>query len=255
MKKVIHLSDLHLGFPKLEARCDQIFRAINHLKQPANNYVIVITGDLVDSAFTIDDYEKAVVRIDGLRSAGFEVLVCPGNHDYGSGSYAKKKMVPLFKKAFFGDTSIIYPKLDIIDTCAFIGLDTMAEELDGLDGIGANGEIGKKQLQRLDNILGSAAVQAAARRVVYFHHHPIDGRILHGLKDSDGLRKAVAGRVDALLYGHNHEGKIHNGHWQISRCYDAGTTTSKEGKAHPDRIIDFDRDPRFDYDADFSWTP
>jgi hypothetical protein len=33
--------------------------------------------------------------------------------------------------------------------------------------------------------------------------------------------------IDAILYGHNHAGKVHNGHWKIPRCYDAGTATMK----------------------------
>ena len=75
MKKIIHLSDLHVGHED----CDEKFRAIidniTFLKQPAENYIVVITGDIVDNAnkkeyideaphfLRIDDFEDSAVKI------------------------------------------------------------------------------------------------------------------------------------------------------------------------------------------------
>jgi hypothetical protein len=47
------------------------------------------------------------------------------------------------------------------------------------------------------------------------------------LKDSYILKEVIAEKVDALLYGHNHQGKARNGGWSIGRCYDAGSATKK----------------------------
>lgn len=256
MKKIIHLSDLHVGFPNMSERLGRVVRDIVFLKEPSHDYVIVVTGDLVESAFNSESYVEVKAHLDVLTTAGFTVLTVPGNHDYGNGSLAQKKYVDEFKKTFFEKTTVAYPKLDIVDDTAFIGLDSMAEEVHWYDCLWANGELGPEQLGRLSKVLASDEVSACNRVVVYLHHHPFDpnGK-LHELKDSDALRKAITRpqgkRVDALLYGHNHEGKIRNGKWGISRCYDAGSSTHKLGSVGPLRVIDFRRDPREDYDGGF----
>ena len=145
-----------------------------------------------------------------LKEAGFEdILVIPGNHDYGTGSRGNKKYVHLFKQSFFNENRD-YPLVDIIDRVAFIGLDSMAEELHWYDRLWAQGELGKKQLNRLSSIFTSDDVVTCKKRVIYLHHHPFDQRPLHQLKDTnkrhDVLMNAVNGgiSIDAILYGHNH---------------------------------------------------
>lgn len=252
MKKIIHLSDLHIGFSDCSDRFSRIVRDINFLKEPASNYVVVVTGDLVDSAFDGKNYGEAKALLDCLR--GFDVLVVPGNHDYGSGSLGLPRFVKEFKKTFFGASKQVYPKLDIIEGVAFLGLDSMAEEVHWYDSLWANGELGKAQLTRLRTALMSSDVRACEKVVVYLHHHPFDPAPFHELKDAAALGEVLQGcakRVDALLYGHNHQGKIRNGKWGIPRCYDAGSSTRKLGSSGFHRIIDLSRDARFDYDANF----
>ena len=58
-------------------------------------------------------------------------------------------------------------------------------------------------------------------------------------------------KISALLFGHNHDGRVWSGRWGISRVYDGGTSTGKGGKPNPHRVIDLSRDPAFDYDAQF----
>ena len=73
--------------------------------------------------------------IDLLKKNGFTVLVIPGNHDYGTGSLGDKKFVEPFKEKFYNSRGITYPKLDIIDEIAFMGLDSTAGELHWHDRI------------------------------------------------------------------------------------------------------------------------
>jgi 3',5'-cyclic AMP phosphodiesterase CpdA len=221
--------------------------------RPAAEYVIVITGDLVEDANVSGVYDQARARIDRLRQAGFAVLVIPGNHDYGTGDLGSKEFVERFKQAFFGDASVTYPKLDVIGDIAFIGLDSMAEELHWYNRLFANGQLGEAQMERLDACLSDPAVEACSHRVVCLHHHPFDPKLLHELKDSAALGEVLAGHgnVDALLYGHNHEGWKRPGQWGIGRCYDAGSATRKDGKPGYHRVIDLGGDPRLDYDGDF----
>jgi 3',5'-cyclic AMP phosphodiesterase CpdA len=253
MKKIIHLSDLHIGYEDLGERFHCIMENIIFTKEPANEYVVVVTGDVVENATRSASYQEAKMCVEKLEEAGFTVLAVPGNHDYGTGNLGSKKYVALFKETFFEKPNVKYPKLDIIEGTAFLGLDSMAEELNWYDRLFANGELGDKQLRRLDNMLNRKAVRDCEYRVVYLHHHPFDPWPFHELKDSEELGEILKSHanIDALLYGHNHAGKKRNGKWGIPRCYDAGTTTRKEGGTGEHRVIDLSRDARFDYDGDF----
>ena len=252
MKKIIHLSDTHVGYGDLSTRFGDIVTRMIFHKTPAENYVVVVTGDIVEDATREGSYEEASAHLDRLKKAGFHVLVAPGNHDYGPGYLGHPKYVKRFKKVFHGKTKISYPKLDLIDNIAFLGLDSMAEELNWYDRLFAEGELGEKQLKRLADLLAGEPVKKSEYTVVYLHHHPFHPRPFHQLKDSKELQAALAGhKIDALLFGHNHDGRVWNGGWGIKRVYDGGTSTSKNGKPDPHRVMDLSKDPAFDYDAQF----
>ena len=239
MRKIIHLSDTHVGYRDLAAKLGDIVTELISQRTPAEDYVVVVTGDSVDDATREGSYEEARVHYVWLKAAGFDVLVVPGNHDYGGGSLGYPEYVGKFKEHFYGKADVSYPKLDIIDNIAFIGLDSMAEELNWYDRLFAEGELGKEQLKRLGGILGSGAVRKSEYVVVYLHHHPFHPLPLHQLKDSEALREVLeAYSVDALLFGHNHEGRALNGTWGIKRVYDGGTSTGKDRSACPIRVID-----------------
>jgi len=252
MKKIIHLSDLHVGFSHCQSHLNKVVSRIIFLKEPASDYLVIITGDFVEDATQDGLYQTALVEVNRLRDAGFQILICPGNHDYGTGSNGHKELVSKFKSTFLGSPDVAFPKLDIIGTTAFIGLDTMAEELHWYDHLFAEGELGDAQLNTLKALLASPEVKACEHRVVYMHHHPIDQRPFHGLKDRDKLEKILTGKIDCLLYGHNHDGLPAIGKWSIPRCYDAGSTTRKNypdpNKHSPIRVMDLTRDASLDYE-------
>jgi 3',5'-cyclic AMP phosphodiesterase CpdA len=259
MKKIIHMSDLHVGY---KDNAKRFYEVIERIKLKGGNfageYVIVITGDLVDNANFGEGYDDVKVGLKSLKVAGFKhILLVPGNHDYGTGNRGDKKFVKLFQQAFYEDGQE-FPRKDIIEDVAFIGLDSMAEELHWHDEIWAEGEVGRQQLGALKVLLEDDAVTSCKKRVIYLHHHPFDFRPLHQLKDSSKLKEVLIGAIkggvsiDAIFYGHNHEGKEHNGKWGIPRCYDAGTATLKPRPKYVDwlpwfktrssvRIIDFQK--------------
>lgn len=234
LKRIIHLSDLHIGYKGLGERFRHVASELASLKDDKlDEYVIVITGDLVDDATKSEQYLEAKASIDFLKGLGFKhVLVVPGNHDYGTGNKADECFVDLFKKTFFDDTSISYPKVDIIGGIAFFGLDSMAEEIWGTDRHFSQGELGKgkpgfpRQLDRLKDELEKDEVKKL-KKVVYLHHHPFDAFPLHELKDAMALKQIIAKKVDALLYGHNHRGRAGIGKWGIPLAFESGTTTGK----------------------------
>jgi hypothetical protein len=73
----------------------------------------------------------------------------------------------------------------------------------------------------------------------------------------DSMKKNIS--IDAILYGHNHEGKSNNGTWGIPRCYDAGSITKKARSklkrdlpwfgqvSNATRLIDLDKPSDTDY--------
>jgi 3',5'-cyclic AMP phosphodiesterase CpdA len=256
MKKIIHLSDIHVGHEDCGERFRTIIDNITLLKQPAENYIILITGDIVDNANFAEFTDEAIDAIRQLEQNGYKVLLVPGNHDYGTGAWGNNKFVHIFKEKFFGDTKINYPKLDVVEEIAFIGLDSTAEELHWYDTIFSEGELGKSQLQRLKKMLELAKI-SGLKKVIYFHHHPFDFKFGMQLKDREKLKKIISNKVDMLLFGHYHShessaGKIFHGMWGINRCYNAGSSTHKNGNTGYHRVIDLSNsDPRMDYDGCF----
>jgi 3',5'-cyclic AMP phosphodiesterase CpdA len=228
------MSDLHLGHPGTLERFRRMTRGLSNNPQlEPEKTVVVITGDLVNKVSDRKDLKAVKDELKILTKAGYKrILVVPGNHDYGSGSLGNKLYVSIFKEVFYGKERT-YPILDIVDDTAFIGLDTMAEELNWYDRLWAEGEIGTSQLERLRSLLQLDEVRQCGRRVIYLHHHPFDWQPLHQLKDSVQLGEILelsngeGTSIDAILYGHQHRGRSSNGHWGIKRCYDAGTATLK----------------------------
>jgi 3',5'-cyclic AMP phosphodiesterase CpdA len=249
--KILHLSDLHVGFEDCGRRWRHLAAALAGARERLGNPAVVVTGDLVERATEEALLHEAKAGLDVLRDAGFPVLLAPGNHDYGSALRASRECREAFREVFY-DGEVAFPKVDLLGEAAFLGLESMAEELHWYDALWANGELGKGQLRRLRRALERPDVRSARHRVVYLHHHPFDPMgPLHELKDALGLAKVLKdhGPVDALLFGHNHAGGAYPGTWGIPRCYDAGTSTRKEGEAGPLRLMDLERDPSFDEDV------
>jgi len=283
--KIIHFSDIHIGNKDKEysdkySLCDDRFAVIidnlqakfkefNKLKK--NDCVIVITGDLVNQAGDIDNdgqyqnYKTIKGKLTELNSSGFKnILIVPGNHDYYKPYMrAKKIFIEIFKDNFWGFTQTPaltddYPKLNIINKVAFIGLDSMSDEKGLIKGWGACGKLGQLQRGRLvDLLVNNDEVKKCKYRVVYLHHNPFDSNYWHVLEDAKEFRelltnynRAYAGKkINLLLFGHTHNAQKYDGNCAISRCYEAGTTTRKLRMPGIHRLIDIEN-PNKDIDLD-----
>lgn len=255
MKKIIHLSDLHIGYEECGAKFRTIISGIFRHMQPVEDYIIVITGDLINNANNEEEWTEAVNAIDTLKEMGYTVLPIPGNHCYGNGTWGDKKFVKKFKSSFYGNINITYPKIDIYDGILFIGLDSTADELHWYDRMFAEGELGATQLRKLKKVINKPEY-SHLKKVVYLHHHPFDFKIGLQLKDREKLKPILENKIDVLLYGHMHDdsdtaGKNYNGTWGIPRAYNAGSSTHKNGDCGIHRVIDLNSEPSKDYDAKF----
>lgn len=54
MKQIIHFSDLHIGYGDCGPHFREAVRWLTFLREPGSDYVVVITGDLVDDATQFD---------------------------------------------------------------------------------------------------------------------------------------------------------------------------------------------------------
>lgn len=100
MKRIIHLSDTHIGHKDLSTTMGDMVTRIIYTKENAADYVVLITGDIVEDATRAGSYEEASAHLNRLTDAGFTILPVPGNHDLGTGIIGSHKYIDLFKKQF-----------------------------------------------------------------------------------------------------------------------------------------------------------
>jgi 3',5'-cyclic AMP phosphodiesterase CpdA len=178
----------------------------------------------VDKGASKDDLVAGLKLLAELRGNGFTVLLCPGNHDYGTGYMASAKTAENFRKIYLPEVS--FPRLDIIGNVAFIGLDSTIGELEWYNRFFAEGKLGREQRMALEKIMADPAIQDKIK-VVYLHHHPIHFIPFMQLKDRERLRKIIGGKVDVLLFGHLHFGGTYHNTWGIKVVIDGGSSTGK----------------------------
>lgn len=207
--KIIHLSDLHIGKSDNFAKSSRIADWILDNKETHQSKVVIISGDLVDDGQSWQ-FEQAREIINRLRENGITVLAAPGNHDYGPNGYRESSTSQQdFRDLISGVND--YPVVFIIEGQAIVLLDTMAEEIQNVELWGAQGYLGKSQLQKLDQLLDELSDNPAVENIVLtMHHHPFDYLFYHGLRDEADLKGVIARRRDApprvnvLLFGHKH---------------------------------------------------
>ncbi len=276
--KIIHLSDTHIG----HGDCALQFRKIVDdltLWRPCNpgQHLIIHTGDLVDRASDSASLALADQLLSELRGFGYRILLCPGNHDYGDSLSLSAGLAMQFRSRFreflFPDQGqakdageACFPTLHSVGNCAFIGLDSNWGELNWYDRLFAEGEFGKEQLARLDDML-DRQLASGNRVVVYFHHHPYPygfmvnpglgesaaigqwimrlTRSFRRLKDAYSFNQIVRDRAQLLLFGHMHFGldcRAESGKYGIPLAFDGSSSTGKDmvGKMLRYRIIDLD---------------
>jgi 3',5'-cyclic AMP phosphodiesterase CpdA len=240
--KILHITDIHDGHPKN----DGLFvRALDELETYSrllgnDRAILVVTGDIID----YPQGKRLQRAADLLRRfqerTDVPVVVVPGNHDMEENrirpGFMKtpggwKAQKESFAKAFewtvrpAGSATLetVHPPMTTVSGVYYrvdravdvdgrilhlVGLDTVAE-----DAFFAEGRLGEVQISRLRQDLSILAGSGPeSRTILHMHHSPVDTSFAMSLSDaaplSDAIRESGA-RVDALLFGHTHNGRVY----------------------------------------------
>lgn len=260
MRCVIHLSDLHIraeGSSEVEHLRTVVSTICARYSDAAPTTAVLITGDVTNDGLP-SQFDLAKALLTPLYRAGFQVGVIPGNHDYGTmGIHAEKRRFEYFKQVFLGNEAVTYPHLQQFGDHILIGLNSMEDETHFFDGLFADGELGARQRAELGHLLNRFSDRPLRRKLIlHLHHHPFyyaDEGIVHmgcewvghRLKDGAALMDEIKGKVDVLLFGHEHR-HLDFSFTRLSKEFNipiilsAGKSTkvSKEYKVREDGTID-----------------
>ncbi|HET6147584.1 MAG TPA: metallophosphoesterase [Polyangia bacterium] len=190
---------------------------------------LALTGDLSNISLA-GEWRAALLWIERHGGAPDAVTVIPGNHDAyvaevvrtGAferifGSYQSRDLdidgVGDPSAVASGDPRAAYPFVRLRGPLALIGVNSCVATGD----LGAWGEVGAGQLQRLESVLARAEV-ASRVRVVLVHHPPVlhKGGEHRNLRDRAALTAVLArAGADLVLHGHDHrdESAVLDGPW------------------------------------------
>jgi len=253
--KILQLSDLHVGKSKSESKnLKQIVKKIGE-SYSDTELTILLTGDIVDDGQRKQYKEAKNILKPLLDNPNFNVWPVPGNHDYGwNGIHAERQRFEYFKNTLYGIENVAYPHVKSDSSGnVFIGLNSMKAETGFWDGLLADGELGSRQIHNTSGILNSVDELSASERkkkkvVVHLHHHPFlypDENVIeegieytgHWLKDGEALMGVLAGRIDVLLFGHEHR-HLNFAKTELSERYripwilSCGKSTEKKGEEY-----------------------
>ncbi len=257
-KKIVHLTDLHLG--KDDVNFQKTIDVLRKNCRPSTDYIILITGDIIDkppkNPSTDDEniYGSALSKLRKLRDGdngedNYELFIVPGNHDYGTALKGiHPSSVSSFRekfKEFFPEGITRFPQKKVIGDIALIALDSMEGEF--VSPKFADGKIGEAQLNSMEERIDE--VEEGVHKVLFLHHHPVESAGWGGmpgfqLNDADELKRSLEKHpVDVLLHGHRHKySKNKSDKWDspsIPRIYDGGSSTGVDMKGDfKIRIID-----------------
>ncbi len=255
--KLIHLSDTHIGTGGNAERLDRVLDdLIRNPPDVPSRCAVLHTGDLIDAALP-ENREAGKRKLDRLRDAGFRVILCPGNHDYGDFIAVTNEAASAFQREFasyiFHDEQPAFPVLHRLDDGhVLIGLDSNEAELSFLQSLFAEGHLGPRQLEKLNRLLDHDDL-TGKKVVLALHHHPFyhgysvmpdvgDGHLFKHLKarftrpfrrrkDAYSLCQVARDRVQLVLFGHMHEGldcTAESRKYGISLGLDGSSTTDTD---------------------------
>ena len=223
MLSFIHLSDLHIRKKIRKSENQNLKKIIAYInnRHGSDNEkpIILITGDIVHNGCK-KEYENAVEMLSEFRNANFELLVCPGNHDYGlRGNFytenAQARYLTHIHGTLLGNDKARNELIEIEELfpvvtpyhdskVVFFGLDSI-ESIENMPLHFAMGCIGKDQRSELIGKLTNSAFSNYAK-IVYFHHHLYCDDPGHLMLDASKVNEILKyNGADVICCGHEHE--------------------------------------------------
>ncbi len=192
MATIVHISDLHFGWPYVEEVGEAVLRTIEAERPDA----VVISGDLVQRGDWRHMWEAAKAW---LRRLTRPALVVPGNHDIPLWNPLRRFLAPFarYRRYVARETD---PVLHV-PGAVIAGISTPRPWTLDL------GYIAHRQLERVRRALVAAPPRAV--RVVALHHGLLPqreaGRVRHHVRGHvRAVRHLIAAGVRLVLSGHNH---------------------------------------------------
>jgi len=199
---VLHISDTHF-VEKARASDRKIITAI---KNRYPSHLLIITGDVADDGY-VSQYGVAYGLLVALPN---NILMCPGNHDYGVAGtiYSKEceQHYQDFTRKLLRDAYNV--GVFVTDDVVFVRVITPFDTNGPFEF--ACGQVGETQMAWIKEVLEDYKDK---KKVVYLHHHPwIHTDPFMRLIDADEFLKVCGdAKVDVLLFGHKHVvGRWHN---------------------------------------------
>lgn len=186
------LSDIHI-----EGNNSQTFTELSEIlkevKNSKNNDTLVFLGDNTMNGQHIESF--FFYNALRLSNPAENLIIAPGNHDYGNGTGNYDKMADRFNSYmnYAGCKSDTNNYYKIIDGYYFVVLTTESDTVNGID-------ISDAQLEWLSGVLDEASKED--KPIFVFSHHPVNY-----IEDapSDRLSSVLDDYEDVLFFcGHTH---------------------------------------------------
>lgn len=241
---IIHITDTHLDSIDSFIRFNILIDLIIEEFTP-HNHVIVFTGDIVKCGLDKQLLKKAADIIKKLEMEGFKVFCCPGNRDVGSDHQGIKSQLTFFNSLIRGREIISGPQISSFSvghaTYNMIYLETMPLSETWNKSLALEGKFGQHQLKKTKLLFEKLDFKKDVANVIYFHHSlfGFDGE--YRIHDADlftNLIKRNPHKIDAILFGHVHDGKCWHGKWGVPKIYGGGNSINPDADNFVFRVFD-----------------
>jgi len=190
--KILHLSDIHCGWPFVPEAADGIVRAAREIAPDA----VIVSGDLVQRGDFRDQWKAARAFLDRLPAPR---VVIPGNHDMPLWNPLLRALAPFAHFRRYIDRELD-PVLHL-DGVTIVGLNTARPWVLDL------GFLARRQIERARDAFSRA--RPGALRIAAMHHPVIPQRETgffrhHVYGHLRAMRGLAAAGADVILSGHNH---------------------------------------------------
>lgn len=221
------ISDIHVGEENKinDLTLDDIVTGI--LEEASPQDVVIAAGDLTHNG-TASEYERVRAVFRRLVHAGIDVLAVPGNHDCGElgifwDAQRRRHFDTFIARDVMGFTgNESWPLVVKKDDVTFVLLDSQAGNEGELLPPLARGELGRGQLERLNQILSTHD-----NVVLVLHHHPFWRDMFHAIEDNREFMSIVYNHnvPKGVVFGHKHKRQIYRNAGRLGLCIASGKST------------------------------